>query len=533
MLRRSKAANWGFQGNGEAVVISDREGKGLYFTPEAQRILGAGPKDVGKESWPLAYGCFLPDTVTPFPHERLPLVRALRGESVDQEILYIRNEGRPGGAWLNLTARPLHDSKGDIQGAVVAIAEASDHMTSTGKVTAMMSGGSAPMSVSPDGASALPWVQGLLTRYEMINSAVEQTSDSVVITNRDGIIQYVNRGFTQTTGFTREDAVGRSARILKSGKHPPAFYRELWETILSGQTYRGIIINRKRSGEYYSAQQSISPIVDENGAITHFVSVLRDITDLLQSQEHEFQMRVAREIQCRLYGAATFIPGFDIEGTTVQAQQVGGDYFDFIPMEGDCLGIVVADATGHGIGPALVMAETRAYLHTMVSQCGDLGQILTRMNVALHRDLPNNRFVTLFMACLNPKTRTLVYANAGHIPGLLVDERGIPKPRLRSLGPPLGILEGTEYGVSEPIRLDAGDVLLLMTDGLMETQNRSGEEFGMDKAELFLSERCKDPARVILDGLREAVRVFEHDEQLRDDVTAVVVKVLPDEAQPG
>jgi serine phosphatase RsbU (regulator of sigma subunit) len=72
-----------------------------------------------------------------------------------------------------------------------------------------------------------------------------------------------------------------------------------------------------------------------------------------------------------------------------------------------------------------------------------------------------------------------------------------------------------------------------MTDGLMETQNRSGEEFGMDKAELFLSERCKDPARVILDGLREAVRVFEHDEQLRDDVTAVVVKVLPDEAQPG
>ncbi|MBI5710901.1 MAG: PAS domain S-box protein [Candidatus Eisenbacteria bacterium] len=122
--------------------------------------------------------------------------------------------------------------------------------------------------------------------------AVEQTADAVLIAGRDGVIKYVNPAFETLTGHSRGEVVGRTPRLLKSGTHDAEFYRHLWETILAGRVFRGVLTNRKRNGETYLEQKTITPIRDPGGAITHFVSTGKDITEsrrleqqLMQSQK--------------------------------------------------------------------------------------------------------------------------------------------------------------------------------------------------------------------------------------------------------
>jgi PAS domain S-box-containing protein len=113
---------------------------------------------------------------------------------------------------------------------------------------------------------------------EILSLAIEQTADSVLITNREGLIEYVNPAFEDMTGYTRAEAIARTPRLLKSGLHPSAFYQVLWRTVLSGQTFRSTMRNRRKNGALYDEDQTISPVRDGTGTITHFVSTGRDIT---------------------------------------------------------------------------------------------------------------------------------------------------------------------------------------------------------------------------------------------------------------
>jgi PAS domain S-box-containing protein len=122
--------------------------------------------------------------------------------------------------------------------------------------------------------------------------AVEQSADMVMVTDRNGILEYVNPAFEALTGYQREEVCGKTPRILKSGQQAPEFYQEMWQTILAGNVYRGILVNRKKNGESYSVEVSISPVRDAAGQITHFISNGRDLTErmrleaqLLQSQK--------------------------------------------------------------------------------------------------------------------------------------------------------------------------------------------------------------------------------------------------------
>ena len=118
-----------------------------------------------------------------------------------------------------------------------------------------------------------------------LSRAVEQTADSVFIVNRDGVIEYVNPAFEGLTGYTREEAIGGTRRILKSGEHEKEFYRDLWETLLTGQVFRGVFVNKKKHGELYYEDQTITPLRDEQGTISHFVATGRDITHRKRTEE--------------------------------------------------------------------------------------------------------------------------------------------------------------------------------------------------------------------------------------------------------
>jgi len=510
------------------LVVCDQQGNFVFFNPEAERILGMGRKDVSPSDWTPAYGYYYTDMVTPYPPERLPLARAMRGEEVLHELIFIQNPQQPAGIWISAAARPFTDTAGTIRGAVVVFHDIADAQDMLRKRVSSVGAGEKPAAASAFEASLVlerfAWFRGV---HDQMCRAVEQTADTVIITDRQGVVEYVNPAFEQTTGYAASEVLGQTPRVLKSGYHDAAFYKNLWDQLLAGEPFRGTLVNRKKSGELYWAEQTITPMRDRNQKITHFVSVLKDVTDLRKQQEQEFHLRLAKEIQQRFYGTAVSLPGFDIAGAAYPADQTGGDYFDFIPLRDGCVYIVIGDVTGHGFGSALLMAETRAYLRSYANLVSDIGSLLNCLNRSLAADLAGGQHVTLLLARLDPRSRSLQYSAAGHVPCYLLRRSGEIGLVMNSMGPPLGLFPNREYSCSQVIPLDCGETIVLLTDGVTETENRDLKQFGVERALEFIRGRQQDSARVLVQGLYEAARAFACGEPQRDDITSVVCKVSP------
>lgn len=141
------------------------------------------------------------------------------------------------------------------------------------------------------------------TQMRKLSSALEQTADTVVITDRQGIIEYVNPGFEKTTGYTRDEALGQTPRLVKSGKQGAGFYKKLWETILAGDVFNDVFVNRRKDGSLYYEEKTITPLKDAAGEITHFVATGKDVTERMQAQErlqHMAQHDALTELPNRL-----------------------------------------------------------------------------------------------------------------------------------------------------------------------------------------------------------------------------------------
>ncbi len=268
----------------------------------------------------------------------------------------------------------------------------------------------------------------------------------------------------------------------------------------------------------------IEPLFNE---IVQAEELIKKEKQLLESEFNQTkeELRIAREIQQRLLPAsAPDIPGFDLAGASLPAEWTSGDYFDFIPMRDDRFAVVVADVSGHGTGPALLSTATRAYLRALTKSYGDVGEILTMANRSLADDVDQGRFVTAFLARLDPKTRTLVYASAGQ-DGILLTGDGKTKA-LDAAGLPLGAIADTTHDTAPEIQLAAGDILLLTSDGIAETEAESGEQFGLERIIDVVRKEHDRSAREIVDVLLNSARDFANGSPQRDDITAVVAKVV-------
>jgi serine phosphatase RsbU (regulator of sigma subunit) len=251
----------------------------------------------------------------------------------------------------------------------------------------------------------------------------------------------------------------------------------------------------------------------------------RQAESALRKQEEE--RRVARDIQQGLLPKTVpTLPGFRLAGRSVAAHEVGGDCFDFIPMrvgKENSLGVLVADASGHGIGAALLVAETRAYLRALALACTEVGTLLDLSNQRLASDLVTDHFVTLFLLRLDPRTRSLHYSNAGHWPGYVLTGQGTVKAVLASTGVPLGIESGNTFPAGPTIALESGEVVFLFTDGIIEAISPEGTLFGLERALRVVQAHQQEPPDDILEALFCAVIDFSG-QQMQDDITAVIVK---------
>jgi PAS domain S-box-containing protein len=475
------------------IVVCDCQGKLLFVNDAIRKILGHDVVKSPRLLFDSVAGWYSADQVTILTPDQLPMARAIRGERVRDELVFVRHFQWPEGTWIRVSAWPLRTESGSIEGGVVLIQDFSARRRES-------------------------------QRLELLSRVAEQTADSVIITDPQGVIQYVNPAFENTTGYRRDEAAGKTPRLLKSGLHDPEFYRQIWARLETGQHVRGMIINRKKSGELYWAHQTITPMLDKAGRCTHFLSVLQDVTQLRREKEQKYQLQLARSVQQQFYPVPPSVEGFDIGAAAHPADETGGDYFDFIQMGDGTLMIAVGDVKGHGFGAALVMAVTRAYLRCFARLRLGLDEILKHVNEMLLNDLQDGHFVTLVLAHLDPHEHTLAHASAGHVPGFVFDQSGKVSSVLDSTGPPLALFREVGFETRK-IHLEPGQAALFTTDGLMESTTPEGEEFGTDRVLDYFKSHRNEIAQRIANGLYQDVRRFVKNDPQDDDITAVVIKV--------
>ncbi len=199
------------------------------------------------------------------------------------------------------------------------------------------------------------------------------------------------------------------------------------------------------------------------------------VAQLVRQQEAEAKERerIDQELRVASLIQQTLLPkelphlsGWEIEAYYQSARAVGGDFYDFIPLEDGRLALVIGDVTDKGVPAALVMATTRTTLRQMATQTSDPGQVLARANESLVPEIPPAMFVTCFYGILNPGTGDIVYANAGHNLPYVRTSGGVVE--MRATGMPLGLMTGMNYEVAHA-RLNPGETVLLTSDGIVES----------------------------------------------------------------
>lgn len=238
----------------------------------------------------------------------------------------------------------------------------------------------------------------------------------------------------------------------------------------------------------------------------------RRAREAMSREAHE-----ARVIQQALLPKSSpYIPGFAISGLSIPAGAIGGDWYDFIPLENGRWGLVLADVSGKGTAAALLMSATRGMLRSLAEASCTPAEVLNKLNRLMVEDFPAGRFVTMVYAVLDPEKRRLTFANAGHLPPILISETG---SRLLSTerGMPLGLGYG-DFSECE-LPFPKGSRIAFYSDGLTEAENEHDEEYGVQRLQQHVSKPDATAESLLAD-----VRSFANSAGLRDDASVIFVK---------
>jgi sigma-B regulation protein RsbU (phosphoserine phosphatase) len=291
--------------------------------------------------------------------------------------------------------------------------------------------------------------------------------------------------------------------------------------VLNGRTIGALNVESDAPAAYGGADLAPLDFFAEAAAIAIERAMLH--RRLLAVHEVESQLRLAQEVQARLLPPAPpKLPGYDFAGTSLPSSEIGGDYFDYLPLAGGALGLAIADVSGKGIPAALVMATFRVLLRTEVARGAGVAKTASAVNRLLKDTSGGRAFVTGFYGVLEPGRGRLAFANCGHPPPLLLRAGG-GTDLLSPSGPLLGVFSDAAFSESEAI-LAPGDTLVLYTDGVVEALNASEEEFGAERLAAAVRTAGDRTAADVVDEVVRAARAFAGRAELTDDCTLVVVR---------
>ena len=243
----------------------------------------------------------------------------------------------------------------------------------------------------------------------------------------------------------------------------------------------------------------------------------------IQRERMERELELATEIQQRFQPSSMpVMEGYEFQGISFSCYEIGGDYYDFISNYNGNMMIALGDVSGKGTAAALLMSSLHAAIHAQVAAKSSLLETVGAVNQYLADNTPTNRFVTLFIAELDPATGKFSYINAGHNPPLIGRADGSIE-QLGSGGFPLGIIPTAEYDLGET-QLDNNDVLVVYSDGVTEAANFKGDEFGIERLSEVISNNGKSSASGLRDKIESTLSTFTESAPAGDDITLVIVK---------
>ena len=260
-----------------------------------------------------------------------------------------------------------------------------------------------------------------------------------------------------------------------------------------------------------------------------YVGLPKHIRRISERERMQKELEIARNVQIGLLpNANPKIKGFDIGGTCLPAKEVGGDYYDFVTLGSEKLGIAIGDVSGKGVPAAIYMTLTKGILQSHADDTISPRLVLNKVNKLLYRNIEKNSFVSMFYAVLDPNDKTLTFARAGHNPGIMIDQNDGSNEELNTDGIALGLEEGTVFNQmlqEQTIILESGDTLVFYTDGFTEAMNSIQEEYGEERFVKLISANRSMSAQELINILVKSVKEFSGDAPQHDDMTVVVIKV--------
>lgn len=383
---------------------------------------------------------------------------------------------------------------------------------------------------------------------DMLNSIIDATGEFVLY-DAAGIFLFdpesqkvkyaIGRGYTEQDEATLGVNDGIVGRVIETGESAlvsevgdnPEYVR--WRAQTSSQLTVPIVSDGKIIGAFNLESDEPDSFGEQElewlTVLATLVAIALDKAtrqqELLEKKRLDEELRIAREVQLSLLPTtAPQLSDLDTAGINIPSRNIGGDYFDFIPIVHGHLGIVVADVAGKGIPASLIMASFRAFLRAEIRNNYAIRTIFERVNNLLYEILKPNQFVTAFYGVLDLARRRFTYSNAGHHPAILLRADG-KRRYLKCGGSVLGIFEGASYK-EQYVDLIPGDLLILYTDGLVEAENKEGEMFGSKRLEQFVRMNANLSAAELCDAIYAETTRFTEDSRLEDDTTIVIAKVL-------
>ena len=222
------------------------------------------------------------------------------------------------------------------------------------------------------------------------------------------------------------------------------------------------------------------------------------------------------------------VPRLDIASRCVPAQQVGGDYFDFIPLEGDRLGVAIGDVSGKGIQAAFFMTLTKGFLRALIQVSNSPSEILTHVNRLFYENVDRGTFISMAYGIFDTSANTFSVARGGHCPVILKRAGEARAELIQQTGLALGLNPNQLFvrTIQETcISFQQGDVFVLYTDGFTEAMNKAREEYGDERLLAAIGQSSNGTAQAVLDALCADVRRFTGSAVQRDDMTIVVIRI--------
>jgi serine phosphatase RsbU (regulator of sigma subunit) len=319
-----------------------------------------------------------------------------------------------------------------------------------------------------------------------------------------------------------EGEVTRELDNLEADLVIPIMYKDELAEVIS--------LGRKKSGKMFNKQDAdLLRTIANQGTVA--LENARLFEENLEKGRMEEELKIAHELQTSMLPeGAPELPGFKVAAWSVSAREVGGDFYDFIPIEetteGQKLGIVIGDVSGKAVSGALVMAAARSIFRILSSEKPTVQEVMNASNKRLKHDIKKGMFVALLYAVIDPVIKTVTLANAGQTQPVLLRKDHLKTSFVETDGDkfPLGIVESCTY-LETTVQLRSGDTILFYTDGVVEAMNPDGDMYGFERLQALLERYSRSGAQELLDAIRDDVTHFAGEAEQHDDITVVAVTV--------